>query len=530
MPIAYFASKISSHLGRTPERFLVAADCIVGRSGWQSYRVGELPQDAARDLGIDISNASASVNVYRPVEEVYAPASLAALEGKPICDQHPPDDQFVTPDNIKELQMGHVQNVRKGEEPMESGEWPVIADLIITHEPLISKVESGDQRELSLGYSYELAKDGGKLVQTNIIPNHCAVVKSARAGPEARICDAAPATDSEPIPPAAVVESRGAEVPKGESDPPAVQQQEGRAGVAACDSAKPEPVSPPVQARENLAGSSSTGNKTKERPKMDLRRLFGLGLKALATDAETKPEDLAEAAEAFGKEKEKPKPAEDRRADDSHRADDRRADDRRADDVRPHADDRRARMHAALDKMLAGERPEPEPIPAEREPVAAEDVDLEELRDLLSEFFEEEEAEPAHQEGAEGGPEPIEPEPVAADCGMPRKGRAGDQFIEPIDGPGSESAGDALDMLNALKPFVARTRDAALIRKFNGEMARFSRSAAPTNGGYGRFAEAARHRAADVAPEGTTKRSEYEKHLQAAYDQIRTGKKPTEVK
>ena len=95
--------------------------------------------------------------------------------------------------------------------------------------------------------------------------------------------------------------------------------------------------------------------------------------------------------------------------------------------------------------------------------------------------------------------------------------KAGDQFIEPIDTGGQSSGGDALDLLRELKPHIARSRDAALIRVFNGKLARYTRSAAPSNGGYAAFAEATRHRAADVSQE-PGQESERNKRLQAAYD------------
>src|ERR1017187_4129278 len=273
MPIAYFASKISDHIGRTPENFLIAADVCVARSGHQLYRADELPQDSARDLGIDLNNPSAMVDVYRPPEEVFAPAALSALEGKPITEGHPPDGQFVTPENIKELQMGHIQNVRKGSEPLGSGDWPVIGDLIITREPLMSKVESGDTRETSLGYQFALARDGDQLIQTEIIPNHCAIVKKGRAGSEARIADAAPQV---------VVVVTESVVPT-ISEPVVVVKVEA-------------PPTPAVQVKSR-PGHGCTGDSTKkERPKMNLKTIFGLGLKQLALDEKTTPEEMAEAA------------------------------------------------------------------------------------------------------------------------------------------------------------------------------------------------------------------------------------------
>jgi hypothetical protein len=56
-------------------------------------------------------------------------------------------------------------------------------------------------------------------------------------------------------------------------------------------------------------------------------------------------------------------------------------------------------------------------------------------------------------------------------------------------------------------------------------LAKFSRSTAPSNGGYGAFAEASRQRAADVAAEPGQRESERNKRLQEAYDKAHTGVK-----
>jgi hypothetical protein len=188
------------------------------------------------------------------------------------------------------------------------------------------------------------------------------------------------------------------------------------------------------------------------------------------------------------------------------------ADRRRAKDAV--ADAHRAKMHAALDRMLASKDAEPgaegavEPV--EPEPVVAEDVDLDELRELLSEFFQEEGQEPEHQEGAEGA----EGEPVVAD----RRAVAADgSFIEPT-GAGRGTSDEAMAILNALRPHVARSGDAAVRRAFNGQLARYSRSGKAGKGSYAGFAGAASTRAADIAPNAQTAQQERDNKIQSYYD------------
>jgi hypothetical protein len=196
--MAYFATRISENISRTPEEnFIIARSCVLGRTGFQRYQIRDLPREQAEKFGIDLSDQNAFIDLYRPAEEVFDPACIASFNGKPVCEGHPP--QFVDAENSREFTRGHIQNVRRGDEPLESGEQPLLGDLIITDADLIARVEAG-LRSLSLGYSYTLGKEGDKFTQTQIRGNHCAVVDKGRAGPEARINDAANATDDDPNP------------------------------------------------------------------------------------------------------------------------------------------------------------------------------------------------------------------------------------------------------------------------------------------------------------------------------------------
>jgi hypothetical protein len=496
MPIDYFVSKLSDNIGETPEGFIICRDVCVARTGYQTYTVRDLPQESARDLGIDLSNLDASIDLYRPPEEVFSPATMASFEGKSLTNNHPPPQEFVGPDNVERYEYGHVQNVRKGEEPLESGDWPLVADLVIKREPLLSEVKSGRQRELSCGYDYELARDGNKLLQTKIVGNHVAVVPKGRAGAEARINDAAPATD-------AVVETS--------------------APVAAAEP-KPESKAPPAP------------KVRREKPIVTnlFKHVFGLGLKAMAQDADADPEKLAEAAKAFHDPDEpKPPKAADKKADDTELEPDpekkvekkAEVEDKKADDAVEESDDR-ARLHAALDKVLD------KCATRKADDKRADDVDLEELRELLSEYFEEEEQEPEHQEGeGEEGEEEPEPEPIA-DREEPepepekvramdsrRKRRAADGFIERVsetERP-ERRASDAMRVLKALRPVIARSNDAQTRRAFNSLIAAERRTSRPSTGSYAAFGAAARQRAADVAPDPTRPLADQQK-LQAAYD------------
>ena len=138
-PHGYLASPISDNISQREDGSLIVVGCPIARTGWQDYTVSNLPQAKAKALGIDVSDPSAVINLYRAPEDVFAPEFLASLNGIAITDNHPPQGVFVDARNFSEYARGHAQNPRKGPEPMEDGEWPLIADLIISGEPLSAK-------------------------------------------------------------------------------------------------------------------------------------------------------------------------------------------------------------------------------------------------------------------------------------------------------------------------------------------------------------------------------------------------------
>lgn len=333
MAASYFTISLSPNIEESNDGSLICRDAVLGRTGWQTYRVGDLPQESAEELGIDLSDPDAEIDLYRPAEEVFSPDTLASIEGKTVTDDHPQsEDGNVNPDNFKQFACGHVQNVRRGKEPLDSGDYPILGDVHIKAEPLLSDVRNHIKRELSLGYDYQIRRNGKRVDMHHITVNHCAVVPRGRAGREARIND---------------------------SELPA------KKGVAS-------------------RGQTAIINKAGERKpvKLTWKHIFGAGIKAHAADAE--PEELAEATmDAMEKHM--------RHEDDEMDARDSRAKDRKARDKHEddrgrdrHADERkRDRVHDALDCLMDGR---------------AKDTDLDELRDLLDEFFEEEQEETEHEE------------------------------------------------------------------------------------------------------------------------------------
>lgn len=172
MAKAFYGSRFSANMTRTPEGFLICHNVPLARTGVQQY------------LGSEVERPEQEiVDVYRNEAEVFAPATLASFEGKPVTDEHP--SRFVEPSNATAYTKGTCQNVRRG-----SGNESdlIVADLVIYDAVLIAEIEAG-KREISAGYycEYKPFKDG--LEQSNIICNHVAVVANGRAGARVAIKD-----------------------------------------------------------------------------------------------------------------------------------------------------------------------------------------------------------------------------------------------------------------------------------------------------------------------------------------------------
>ncbi len=501
MSMSYFTTPLSEHLEETPEGFLISRDTVIGRTGWQTYKVSELPQQAAAELGIDLSNPDADIDLYRPASEVFSADTLASIEGKPVTDDHPQSaDGNVRPDNYKELSYGHVQNVHRGKDRLKDGDEPIVGDVHINAEPLLSDVKNRVKRELSLGYDYQIRKNGDKVEMHSIVVNHCAVVPKGRAGREARIKDSAPDAKK--------YVALGSNIVK-------------------------------IETREKIPVA------------ITLKSILGTFLKARAADAE--PEELADAALKMAE-----KHAEDiesfesggtfhpiRNSKGYKRS--KAGEGRRKRRARDSEEDSRERMHDALDRCMDGE---------------AKDADLEEIRDLLDEFFEEEEGEPEHEEdrkakdrkkskdSLESEEEEAEQEPkldtkglkkVLSDEGEPEDGSKEepedaeheddseekeddrisgewqegepkeDDFEKTSDKRNGDRKADdrkgrahdgAVEVLKALRPVAARTTDKNVRRAYDALVREVARSSKPRTGGYSQFA--ARARAHDSAPKNDT--------------------------
>ena len=129
---------------------------------------------------------------YRSTEEVFHADSLESLKGAPVTDLHPSEksiDSFLTPANAKQHIIGLTEAVERDGDYLKGS-------LIIFHEGAIKAIESGERKEISLGYKCRLEPTPGSIngesydaIQRDIVVNHVAIGPKGwgRAGPDCAI-------------------------------------------------------------------------------------------------------------------------------------------------------------------------------------------------------------------------------------------------------------------------------------------------------------------------------------------------------
>lgn len=171
----YTTGQIGRTRETTPEGYLLCRDVPIARIGKLMYGNGEVPVTA---------DSSGLIIIERGEDVLFDPRTIASFEGKPVTDDHP--DDWVNPENWKELSKGSANNVRRGEDVDSDC---LVADLLITDKDMIDAVMA-EKVEISLGYDADyLEISVGKGIQTNIFGNHIAVVDKGRCGSRCKIGD-----------------------------------------------------------------------------------------------------------------------------------------------------------------------------------------------------------------------------------------------------------------------------------------------------------------------------------------------------
>lgn len=156
---------------------------------------GNVQQYLASELELKDRPGNTIVNVYRPPESVFDPASLATYDNADVTVEHP--DEMVGAKTFKRVSVGHATSPGRQEGSA------VVVDLLIKDADAIKAIEGG-KAELSAGYLAEYIEQPGttpdgtpyEFIQRGIAVNHIALCDQARAGRLARLFDTKPAEEA----------------------------------------------------------------------------------------------------------------------------------------------------------------------------------------------------------------------------------------------------------------------------------------------------------------------------------------------
>lgn len=159
-----------------PNGTLVCESVGLARTGQQIYSPKDLP---GLPPGMD-----GRIVVDRSEDEVFHPDTIASFESAPVTLNHP--NKFVDPTNWRQLAIGHVTNVRRGEGDDKD---LLVGDVIITDAAAIHHAMQ-TMPDISCGYDAKYKSQGpGKATQHQIRGNHAALVRAGRAGDRCAIQD-----------------------------------------------------------------------------------------------------------------------------------------------------------------------------------------------------------------------------------------------------------------------------------------------------------------------------------------------------
>ena len=159
---------------------LHVARANISKACVNGYLGREIPNH--QELGLDPDKI---YNLYRDPAELEKAASTAA--GKPILIRHTP---ITAGDHPAEKVVGAIGSDVEWKAPY------LTADLTFWPKNAIDLIESGKQRQLSLGYRYRPDMTPGKVgdeayqgIMREIFVNHLAIVEDGRAGPDVVVGD-----------------------------------------------------------------------------------------------------------------------------------------------------------------------------------------------------------------------------------------------------------------------------------------------------------------------------------------------------
>jgi hypothetical protein len=147
----------------------------IARTGILLYGASERPEVQPGPDGL--------IRIERLAEDVFEPASLESLQGKPFVNEHHP---LVDKNNWRDVAAGTIINPRRGAGIYDDC---VVADITVNDAETIADIDAG-KREVSADYNpeyYDLG--GGRGRQRKIRYNNVALVESGRCGSRCSIQD-----------------------------------------------------------------------------------------------------------------------------------------------------------------------------------------------------------------------------------------------------------------------------------------------------------------------------------------------------
>lgn len=170
--------KLSAHKFKDSNGQLICTDCVLARTGKQTYTKREV-------FGDSTENPYSEIQLDRKPEQVFSGATLASFENKPVTIEHP--NENVNTDNYKKFAVGFVRDVHKGVYTDEKGEAHdvIMGTIVLTDKHAIQLLEDGEENFLSCGYDCDITtndKNADYAEQINIRGNHIAMCANPRAG------------------------------------------------------------------------------------------------------------------------------------------------------------------------------------------------------------------------------------------------------------------------------------------------------------------------------------------------------------
>ena len=176
-----YISDAASHREVDENGRLIIHDTLITRESVDPYYGREIP--GFEEFGLEPDKV---YHIYRPAVELKK--AVKKFDGVPVLDTHIMDNPGA---ERKENRVGSVSNAR-----LDGG--AVFADLSIWDQDAIDKINSGEKRELSAGYSadtyFKPAEFNGEhydLIMKNLSINHIALVRKGRV-PGAMVYDGKP--------------------------------------------------------------------------------------------------------------------------------------------------------------------------------------------------------------------------------------------------------------------------------------------------------------------------------------------------